>query len=339
MIKKAVLKGSIFTIVLVFILSILNSIFILKTGHHSKLKEGLYKHKNEVYDVALLGSSHMNGAVNPNIIWGEQGITSFNFATAGQPIDVTYYLLKEVLKKRDISVVVLDVYYLGLTEEFGKEGYIRYVLDNMRFSVNKIQAIMHTTPKDQWIYYLFPILKYHDRWKDLQKKDFFDNTSETYCNKGFSAGSDQYGKDTLSDTTVTGTADLPPKSEEYLYKIIDLSKKENFELVFINAPHDYESTKGMRNWHKEPAKMFNKVAEIANETNIPFINYNNLLDEISFNFKTDMLNAGHSNISGSYKISSHLGKFLKENYNLKDRRNDKEYEQWNIDYKKYYEKK
>lgn len=68
MIKKAVLKGSIFAIVLVFILSILNSIFILKTGHHSKLKEGLYKHKNEVYDVALLGSSHMNGAVNPNII-------------------------------------------------------------------------------------------------------------------------------------------------------------------------------------------------------------------------------------------------------------------------------
>lgn len=339
MIKKAILKSGIFAIILILILSVLNAIFVLKTGHFAKLKEGLYKHENEVYDVALLGSSHMNGAVNPNIIWGEQGITSFNFATAGQPIDVTYYLLKEVVKKRDISIAVLDVYYLGLTDEFGKEGHIRYVLDSMKFSNNKVDAIINTTPRDQWANYFLPLFKYHDRWKELKEEDFFYNTSETYYNKGFSAGSKQYGKDSLSDITVTETADLPLKSEEYLCKIIDLSKKENFQLVFINAPHDYESTMSMENWHKEPAKMFNKVAEIAKKNNIPFINYNNLFDEIDFNFKTDMLNEGHTNILGSYKISSHLGKFLKKNYNLKDRRNDKEYEQWNIDYHRHYEKK
>ncbi len=79
----------------------------------------------------------MNGSINPNILWNEHGITSFNYGTGGQPIDVTYYLLKEILKKQDNPIVVIDLYYLGLTDEFGKDEYIRYVLDNMKFLLIK----------------------------------------------------------------------------------------------------------------------------------------------------------------------------------------------------------
>lgn len=119
------------------IISIITPVFIIKTGHREKLIEGLYKHEENSYDVVLLGSSHMNGSINPNILWNEHGITSFNYGTGGQPIDVTYYLLKEILKKQDNPIVVIDLYYLGLTDEFGKDEYIRYVLDNMKFLLIK----------------------------------------------------------------------------------------------------------------------------------------------------------------------------------------------------------
>lgn len=334
MAKKIILKGSVFIIILMMIISMLNSIFVLKVSHRSKIFQGAYEDRGE-YDVVLMGSSHMDSSINPNVLWNQYGITSFNYGTGGQPIDVTYYLLKDVLKKHKNPIVVLDLYYLGLTEQFGQEAYIRYVLDNMKFSVNKIEAIVNSTPKNQWLSYLFPLIKYHNRWKELEEKDFNYDTSTTYYQKGFGAGREVYGKDTLSDIKETKTAELPAKTQEYLYKIIELSKKEGFKLVFTNAPHDYKSTANMDTWHKEPAQMFNKVAEIAKENNIPFINYNNLFDEIGFDFKNDMYNEGHMNIWGSNKVSTHFAKFLKENYDLEDHRNDEKYANWEKEYAKY----
>ena len=332
MVKKAFFKGSILVIVLFLIILIINSIFVLKTSHHDKLTQGLYTNTGDSFDVVLLGSSHMDALINPNILWNQYGITSFDYATGGQPIDVTYYLLKEILKTHKKPIVVVDLYYLGSTDKFGDEGYIRTVLDNLNFSKNKVQAIMNCTPQQQWINYFFPILKYHDRWKELTKNDFNFDTSETYYKKGFNASHDLYRKENTSDYSTTEMANLPPKTEEYLNKIIDLSKTEGFKLVFTNAPHDYNQTYGSKVWATEPAKMFNKVAEISKKNNIPFINYNKMVNEIGFDFKNDMANAGHLNIFGSKKVTLNFGKFLKENYQLVDHRNDGKYKNWNSDF-------
>lgn len=335
MIRKSIIKGTAFIIILLLIISIINPVFIIKTKHRSKLIQGLYENPNDEYDVVLLGSSHMNGAVNPNVLWNQYGITSFNYATGGQPLDVTYYLLKEVLKKHKKPIVVVDLYYLGLTSKFGEEGYIRYVLDNMKLSKNKVEAIFNCTPRPHWLSYLFPIFKYHSRWKELKEEDFNDDISKTYYTKGFDAEHIMYGKENSADVKTTETAKLPPKTEKYLYKIIELSKKEGFKLIFINVPHDYTNTAGSKIWHNEPAKMFNRAAEISKENNITFINYCNKLDELGFDFKADMYNSGHLNIWGSNKLTTNFGEFLKENYKLEDHRNDKKYAKWNTDYVYY----
>ncbi|NLZ49296.1 MAG: hypothetical protein GX895_11070 [Clostridiales bacterium] len=335
MLKKATYKSIILLAILVLILAVLNPIFVLKVNHRAKLYQGLYDDSKTQYDVALFGSSHMNGLINPNILWKEHGITSFNYATGGQPIDVTYYLLKEFLKNHYSPIVVLDVYYLGLTTEYGDEAYIRYVLDNMKFSKNKIEAILNSTPRGEWANYFFPIIKYHSRWKELNESDFQYDYQSGYFMKGFGAGEERYGQNSNSDISTKESAELPKKSEEYLYKFIQLSKEKGFKLILVNAPYDYTSTAGFDNWHQEPAKMYNKIAEIAEENKIPFINYNNLFDEIGFDFKNDMNNIGHVNIWGAKKVTEHLGKYLKDNYELEDHRNDKKYEQWNKDYEQY----
>lgn len=332
MVKKAIFKGSIFLFIIMLIIVYLGPIFTVKISHRYKLIQGLYEHTGNAYDVALMGSSHMNSGIDPNVLWNEYGITSMNYATGGQTIDVTYYVLKEALKNHKFSVVVVDLYYLGLTGKYGDEGYIRNVLDNMRFSENKFEAILNCTPSNQWIAYFFPFYKYHNRWKDLKQEDFKPDDSTDYFTKGFGAGHDMYGKDSLSDISTTETSDIPPKTKDYLYKFIDLSKKEGFKLVFMNAPHDYTETESSTDWVKEPAKMFNKVAEISKENGIPFINYNNMFDEIGFDFKTDMYNMGHMNVQGAQKVSTNLGKFLKDNYKLADHRNDPKYSKWNEDY-------
>ncbi|MDP4160039.1 MAG: hypothetical protein Q8911_09825, partial [Bacillota bacterium] len=329
MVKRVMVKGTIFLVLLLVIISGLNSIFVLKTDHRAKLIEGLYNHTGNAYDVVLMGSSHMNGAIDPNILWNQYGVTSFNYATGGQPVDVTYYLLKEVLKTHPNPIVVVDLYYLGLKDEYGDEGYVSNALDNMRFSMNKLKAIINCTPLKDRVGYLFPIIKYHDRWKELTAADLFYDSSSEYYAKGFESGTSNYGKDDSSLGSTTGTVDLPPKTEEYLNKIIDLSKENGFKLVFTNTPYDYNITDS--NWMKEQAKMFNRVAEIAEDNNIPFINYCDKMNEIGFDFKTDMNNYGHVNIWGASKITMDFGRFLKDTYQLVDHHSDNKYSQWNLD--------
>lgn len=338
MVRKAIIKGQIFLILLAIIISCLTPIFILKMEHRSQLIEGLYNHTGDVYDVVLMGGSHMNGGIDPNVLWHNYGITSFNYATGGQSIDVTYYMLKEVLKNHKNPIIVVDAGYLAQSTEYGDQGYISNAIDNMRFSINKIEAIINCVPFWDRLSYFFPFLKYHYRWNELTQNDFNYNSAEYYYLKGFDSGSDKYGKQdsTANQTsqTVSGTVDIPPNSLKYLNKIIDLCKQNNLKLILVNLPFDYNEEKGKPGWVQEQAKMYNKVAEITKKNNIPFINYNDEMSKIGLDFKNDMNNLGHLNIWGAYKVTMDFGNYLNENYNLKDHRNDKSYNQWNIDYTK-----
>lgn len=334
MVRKAFVKGTILVLILVLINYMINPVLMVKTGHRSKLIQGLYEEKGKAYDVVFLGSSHMNGAINPNELWGKYGITGFNFATGGEPIDVTYYLLKEIMKNHDKPLVVVDLYYLGLTGEFGEEGYVRYVMDSMKLSLNKIDAVIHCTPRPLWASYLVPVMKYHSRWNELTQYDF-EKDKSAYYEKGFVAERDPFGHDTTVINATEEKGQLPPKSAYYLNKIIELSKKDGFKLVFMNAPYDYTVTNQSGNWVMEPKKMFNKVAEISKQNNIPFINYCDKFDDLNFDFKADMFNAGHLNVTGANKVTDNLGKFLKDEYKLTDHRGDKAYDRWQKDYTYY----
>jgi hypothetical protein len=119
MVKKAFLKACSFAIILLLIIIGINSIFIIKSNHRAKLIAGLYINTKDPLDVVFLGSSHMNSAIDPNILWNQLGITSYNYATGGQPIDTTYYMLKEVLKVHKNPIVVVYLYYLGLIDKYG----------------------------------------------------------------------------------------------------------------------------------------------------------------------------------------------------------------------------
>lgn len=331
--KKLFCKSLLFLILLGSILTLLSPLFIYKIDHRGKLIDGLYTSTDD-YDVVLMGSSHMNGGVDPNVLWKQYGITSYNYATGGQPIDVTYYLLKEVLKKHHPSVVVVDLYYVGLKNSYGESGFVSNVLDNMRFSGNKLDAIFHCTSPDEWINYLFPVLKYHDRWSSLTAADFHYDSSQIYYTKGFEAGTNQYGKADSTLAFTSARAEIPQKSLDYLNRFIALSKQYHFQLVFTNMPSDYSEANQSGDWVNDCEAMFNTVSDLCRNDQIPFVDYCDRMNEVGINFENDMNNAGHLNLSGAYKISLDLGGYLKQQYGLPDHRGDSRYAQWDRDYQK-----
>lgn len=317
MLKKFLLKLlALFTILCIVLYTA--SLVLVTPWYGSKMRQGLYNANNN-YDAVFLGSSHMNGMLDPEIIYNETNISSFNFGTGGQPINVSYYLLKEILNNnKSPKLVVLDVYYLGLTEPYGEEGYIRYVIDNLKFSKNKIEAVLNCVPRSELISYLFPFFKYHNRWSELTDYDFTGKYDFDTSDNGFSVGEDLYGEDLLSNQSSDIIGEIPSYNEDYLNKIIALSKEYNFDLIFVNAPYDYLGNDFLDNWYPDDAALINRINEVALENNIPFINYSSLekMNEIDFNFKNDMVNNGHVNRTGATKISYDFADYINKNYNF-----------------------
>jgi hypothetical protein len=84
-----------------------------------------------------------------------------------------YFIFSQLLKKHTPAIVVVDLFYLGMETPYGETGFISNALDNMKFSMNKLEAIQHCTPPQEWISYLLPTLKYHFRWSSLTAAGFF----------------------------------------------------------------------------------------------------------------------------------------------------------------------
>ncbi|MCI1955030.1 MAG: hypothetical protein LKJ21_01480 [Oscillospiraceae bacterium] len=333
MARKTVFKIFAFCLAVGVVLTALSKVFVLKTVHTGDLQEGLYL-SDDSYDVVFMGGSHMNGGMDPNVLWEKYGISSFNYATGGQPIAETYHLLREVLQKHKNPVVVLDVFYLAMSDPYGDDAWISIPLDNMRFSWNKLETIRDCTPPSEWIYSLVPILKYHYRWSELTINDLFYDNSARYYAKGFGAGTNRYGKPMTAFADTEEKASIPAKNLEYLNKIIELSKSENFPLVFVNLPCDYSDTDKDEDWVDDCEALFNTVADLAEQNGIPFLDYYDKIEEIGLDFPNDMNNAGHLNVWGAGKVSAHFGNYLKQNYSLADHRDEPSYAQWWTDYRK-----
>jgi hypothetical protein len=83
---------------------------------------------------------------------------------------------------------------------------------------------------------------------------------------------------------------------------------------------------------KENQKMYNMVEKIAKENNIPCINFMHVLDETGIDLATDFDGGFHLNAYGAEKMTSYIGDFLVNNYELQDVREIEEYSFMENDY-------
>jgi hypothetical protein len=72
------------------------------------------------------------------------------------------------------------------------------------------------------------------------------------------------------------------------------------------------------NWSKDFDR---QIDDIAKTYGLSYINFDDYNDEIGLDYTTDTPDAGsHLNASGAAKFSSYLGKYIRDNYTVSDRR-------------------
>ena len=124
------------------------------------------------HDVLILGNCEAYENISPAVLWREFGISSYIRGNANQLMAQSYYLLEDALKYEVPGAVVLSVSSMTNFSQ-DNESYNRMTLDGMRWSPSKWKAIQATKMEDEHVIeYIFPLLRFHSRWKELEKEDF-----------------------------------------------------------------------------------------------------------------------------------------------------------------------
>ena len=90
-----------------FIFNKVTLLFVRKGNGYGTDILNFYAQKNNSIDIVFLGSSHTYSSFNPYIIEAKTGLNGYNFATQQQPIWITYFYLKELLKYQNQSMLLL----------------------------------------------------------------------------------------------------------------------------------------------------------------------------------------------------------------------------------------
>ncbi len=274
-------------------------------------------YQEDEWDVVFFGTSASYCSFNP-AVFDEYGLKSYNRGRQQQPINYTYYYIKDALETSDIDVVVLET--LALTywegyEVFTEEGVRDSSLNDMRYSKTKVEAILDCVPREKQIGYLFPLDKYHSNWEKLDDQSF-PTLWEALCSRYDKESSERgfFPWDSIQECFYLSKEALDSEVRRYIYdfnmKYLNLIKEECKEqgakLVLVRTPLPCEDY---------IVEIMNTLEEWAKANDVEFINYMDMTEEIGMNWKQDSLDGGsHLNVYGAEKVSGHLAKHLKEQY-------------------------
>lgn len=290
-----------------------------------------YYNEKLPHDVLMIGDCELYENFSPIVLWEKYGITSYIRGSAQQLIWQSYYLLEEMLEKEKPKVVIFNVLSLKYNEP-QKEEYNRMTIDGMKMSKYKLKMIKSSMLEDEkYIEYLFPILRYHSRIFELTKDDFkyiFKDIKRTIAGYYMRVDVLPY-KDDVWEEEKPSSYKFGENAIFYLDKLRTKCAENNIELLLVKAPS--LSPKWYKEWDDE-------VKKYANKYNLKYINFLELVDDIGIDYSKDTYDEGlHMNITGAEKCADYLGKFLKNNYEIKDRRIEEKFKNDWLKKIEYYE--
>ncbi|MDO4333618.1 MAG: hypothetical protein Q4C58_13160 [Eubacteriales bacterium] len=280
-----------------------------------------YAQKEDSIDVMFFGSSHAHCTVDLGYLWDNYGMAGYTLSAGSQMIDGTYYFVKEALKTQNPKVIVVEM--MGTTgNELADNAAVVYRNTmGMKWSADLREFVHYLAGNlnkdetwEQEIFAKIPII--HSRYAELEQADFEDPIPFM---KGYRGSFECISFDYPAGADTQEVLELNQEKLEWLQKIIALAKEKDVQLVLFASPYSVPEERQMQ---------FNRIAEIAAQNNVPFINFNHLYDEIGIDFAADMRDSDHVNNAGAVKVTEYLAQYLKDNYEIPDRRSEKGYEQW-----------
>lgn len=303
---KRIVSCVLFVAILLGLLQVSSLIFQPKSndkasGIYYPRANGIFSEPKDSIDTVFIGDSEVYHSFIPLNIWRDYGITSYDVSSPSQKLVYSMEFLKKTFENQSPKIVFLE------TNAIFRKSYLE---DEITYKAEQI----------------FPVFRYHDRWKNLQLKDFSatveytanENNKGYYFTKKSKPATDKAIKEYMKYSDVS--APILSTNKKYLNGIAKFCKTHGAKLVLISTP----STK---NWNYQ---RHNAMEAISKDLGVDYIDTNLLRDDIPIDWKKDTKDKGdHLNYNGAVKLTDYVGKYLDDTKLFKDKRNDPSYDNWN----------
>ena len=275
------------------------------------------------HNVVFIGDCELYENISPVYLWENYGINSYIRGSAQQLIWQSYYLAEETVKMEHPDVIVFNVLSMKYNEP-QNEAYNRMTLDGMKWSSSKVDSIKASmTDEENFIDYVFPILRYHSRWSDLSAEDFkymFHRDKVSF--NGYYMRVDVKAAEDVPEGRPLADYQFGENSYYYLDKLTKLCKDNDVKLVLVKAPTLYPY------WYDEWDQ---QIKDYASANDLDYINFLELQDTLGLDLNQDTYDGGlHLNLAGAEKLSDYMGNLLATEYSIPDRRDESDLnEYWN----------
>lgn len=340
--RKAILVMAvvIFTFAGLLLLHILNSVF-MPTTEMNEYNKKYHSLPDGSVDVLFVGGSQFYRGINPVYMWQEYGIAGFSKSSIGMTPIITHLFAIDAIKSQKPDVLVMSPGSMLAEETLDKSNFIGptiFAMNSLYPSADKLKTIYEierSSDNYSAINFVFPVLKYHDRWDELRKIDFTGkDCGYTRGNSAIWSVRDQseYEPNMIGkiDEEDSPSYSYNKDAIDYYERIIKYCKANDVEVMLLSLPKygwgndDYHATKDLAEKY---------------DLNYLDLNTDKNFEDVGLDSKSDWYDKfAHVNGWGALKVSDYVGKYLKENYQLEDKRKgDSEAVQlWEEDYNTYH---
>lgn len=298
---------------------ILNAKFI---NDSTTIVDGFYAEKKNDIDVLVVGSSNSFCTIDPLVLYEEYGIAAYDFGSSSQPLNLSLLYLKEAFKRQNPRVVALEVNMIPANSLTAiPENRLRWGLTDISLSIDKLTCLYQSLGKvdAEYMSYVFPILRYHGRWKEVSKSDYtYLWKDKTNMGKGYLSTKEIAAEPVdFSDYGSEGETWIEDDVVACFEQIVRLCEQNGAKLVLFKSPR--------QQWYRYQTRA---VAELADKYAIEYIDYNERISEINLDVTADFRDGEHLNDHGAAKVTRHFGNWLSNHCVLPDRREDDNPNSW-----------
>lgn len=321
--KKKALGVATFLIILILLLGLCNYIV---TPNKSKLAT-FHQLPNNSVDVLAIGTSHLFCAFNTEKLWADYGIASYLLANNAQTPAAAYLYALDAVKTQSPEVMVIDTFMLLQLEDFQdfsvNDTFAYKSFYGVPSSIEKHKTIRELLDIPSRAAFYFPLYQNHGRWTHLQKADFiqFGNPRDTGFQGALPASHDiQAQKPAL----VSSNTPLSKKNFAYFESLLALCEENTIRPIAVLTPCDYRPGITADDWQEKN----NFLKQYLKERNIPYYDYNDLSDDIDFDYSEDLADFDHVTTSGMLKFTDHFGHRLAVDFDVPNRKGSDSHQFW-----------
>lgn len=285
-----------------------------------------YEKRNSI-DVMFFGNSHANNAFLATELYEHHGITAYNMSNMSQTLPLVYYTIEDAFRFQKPKVVVVDLF--AATSFDNDFPLMHATMDNLTLKT-RVQAIREFAPKEKQMEYLFPFYLWHNRWKELEIKDFLPYAMRFSPRRNVRKGvtivdewaecEDPMDAKYLEETGIVDNG-LLEQEEFWFQRIKTICDENGAQLLCVVIPYS-APVGGMPKNTLQQLEVYSMIQKWCAKNAVDYLNLFEYTEDMQFDYATDMQDTSHVNVLGAQKVTAFLGNYISEHYDVPDSRLD-----------------